>query len=196
MKKLFTWLDINFEPYMMAILFFTITALITTQVILRFIFGSGISWAEEIARFIFVWLMYFGISYATRQHRHIGMNFITRLFSEKIQKVIYIITDLLFLLFTGTIFYTAVKVCIKTAEFNDRASSVDISMNFLYGAAAFGFVLMIIRTVQGIVWKFKHFSSSLECFEDAQGKYSITKEIHFMVKQTTINQKQIAEGDR
>ena len=45
-------------------------------------------------------------------------------------------------------------------------------MNIVYGAGLIGFALIIIRIVQGIVWKFKHFNSSMDMFENIGGIYS------------------------
>ncbi|GAA0181291.1 hypothetical protein SH2C18_38450 [Clostridium sediminicola] len=182
MRKVFSWLDINFEPIIMATLFYIMTVLITLQVILRFGFSAGFSWAEEVSRFMFVWLMYFSISYTTRNHRHIKVTFIVGRFNEKVQKIIMIIVDFLFLAFAGFIFVSAVKICQSVAEFNDRATTLDISMNVMYGAAAVGFILMLVRLIQGIVWKFKNFSESLEYFENHTGVYTGANDICFAIK--------------
>lgn len=38
----------------MAVLFYLMLGLITTEVVLRFIFDSGLSWLEEVSRYLFV----------------------------------------------------------------------------------------------------------------------------------------------
>ncbi len=76
MKKVLKWLDVNFEPLLIAVLFTALILLITIQVILRLSPLAGFSWGEEISRFMFVWLMYFSFSYATRNNRHIRVSFL------------------------------------------------------------------------------------------------------------------------
>ncbi|SKC36349.1 TRAP transporter small permease [Maledivibacter halophilus] len=186
MKKVFAWVDKNFEPVLMTVLFYSMTILVTLQVVLRFVFNSGFSWGEEVSRFIFVWLMYFSISYTTRNHRHIKVSFLVNKFNEKVQKIIMLIVDFLFLIFSSVIFISAIKICQSVIEYNDRAVTIDVSMNIIYGAGFIGFALMIIRLIQGILWKFKNFSRSLEYFENYTGIYTGAKEICFMPREKEV----------
>lgn len=182
MKKVFAWLDKNFEPVLMTVLFYAMTALVTLQVILRFVFNSGFAWGEEVSRFIFVWLMYFSISYTTRNHRHIKVTFLVGKLNEKLQKIVMIIVDFLFVGFSTVVFMSAIRICQSVIEYNDRAVTIDVSMNIIYGAGLVGFAIMMIRLIQGIVWKFKNFSKSLEYFENHTGVYTGANDICFMPK--------------
>lgn len=61
MKKFLRWLDINFEPLCMTVMFYLMSGLMVLQVILRFAFHTGFAWGEEVSRFIFVWLVFLSI---------------------------------------------------------------------------------------------------------------------------------------
>ncbi|WP_203364022.1 TRAP transporter small permease [Bacillus sp. REN10] len=185
MKNALVWLDRNFEPILMTILFYAMTILVTLQVILRFAFDSGFSWGEEAARFMFVWLMYFSISYATRVHAHIKVSFLVERFNEKIRKSIMIVVDLLFIVFSAVIFVSAISICQATMEFNDRAVTIDVSMNIIYGAGLIGFVLLLIRLIQSVIWKIKHFNGSMEYFENQRGVYTGAESICLVPKGDT-----------
>lgn len=164
----------------MAVLFYAITLLVTLQVILRFVFSSGFAWGEEVARFMFVWLMYISIAYATRNQRHIKVAFLVNKFSEKVRKRIMIMTDLLFLAFSTIIFYATIKVCQTTMEFQDMAVTINVSLNIVFGAGVLGFGLMVIRLVQTIWWKIQHLDSSLEVFENVAGVYTGASKVCFL----------------
>lgn len=183
LRKVWSWLDINFEPVLMAILFYAVTLLVTLQVILRFVFSTGFSWGEEVSRFMFVWLMYISIAYATRNQRHIKMSFLINIFSESIKKKIMIFTDILFLIFCGVLFYATIMVCKTVFEFHDMAVTINVSMNIVFGAGVFGFGLMVVRLVQSIIWKIKHLDSSLEVFENIAGLYNGADKICFLPDQ-------------
>lgn len=180
MKKALSWLDKNFEPILMAVLFYLMTILVSGQVVLRFVFNSGFSWGEEVSRFIFVWLMYFSISYATRNHRHINVTFVIKKLNEKAQKIMMIIVDFLFLVFSVAMFVSTIKICQSVIEYNDRAVTVDVSMNAIYGAGLVGFILIVLRVFQGIIWKFRNFKEPIEYFENSDGKYTGSNDICFM----------------
>ena len=181
-KKIMSWLDINFEPMMMALLFYAITLLVSLQVVLRFVFSSGFSWGEELARFMFVWLMYFSIAYATRNQRHIRVSFLINIFSEKIQKGFMILTDLIFLCFATLIFISAVKVCQSIFKFQDMAVTLNVSLNIVYGAGAIGLALIIIRLIQTIVYKIRKFKAPIEEFINYTGKYTKADQVFFFPK--------------
>ncbi|GIO20265.1 hypothetical protein J18TS1_33650 [Oceanobacillus oncorhynchi subsp. incaldanensis] len=169
MKKVLPWLDKNFEPIIITFLFYMIVAIVTTQVILRFGFSSGFSWAEELSRFLFIWLMYFAFSYATRNNMHIKVSFVLDKLNEKFQKILLIVVDFLFIVFSLILFLASIRICQSIIAFGDKAVTMDISMNIVYGAGVVGFLLMIIRLLQQIIWKFINFKRPMEIFETYKG---------------------------
>lgn len=52
--------------------------LVFANVVLRYAFDSGIAVAEELARLLFVWLIFLGAILASRQHAHIGFDTLLR----------------------------------------------------------------------------------------------------------------------
>jgi TRAP-type C4-dicarboxylate transport system permease small subunit len=194
-NKVLKWLDINFEPTVMAVLFYTITFLITLQVILRFVFSTGFSWGEEVARFLFVWLMNFSISYATRNQRHIRISFFINLFNDKVRRVFLILSDFIFLLFSTLIFYAAIRVCQAAIKYADMAVTIEVSLNIVYGAGVLGYALILIRLIQSILWKFKYFNSDFDQFENLGGKYNSADKIFFMIPTITEDTEKMAEGE-
>ena len=179
MKKVLKWLDVNFEPLLIAVLFTALILLITIQVILRLSPLAGFSWGEEISRFMFVWLMYFSFSYATRNNRHIRVSFFVKKLPESAQKVILFICDILFLIFSGFVLVACFNICMTASRFNDMAVTLDISMNVLYAAGVVGYALMVVRIIQGIVWKVKHLGDSAEIFENFGGEFTPDNRVFF-----------------
>ncbi|GKV65227.1 MULTISPECIES: TRAP transporter small permease [unclassified Sporosarcina] len=187
MSTAYRWLDRNFEPIVMALLFYVMTTIVTLQVILRFAFNSGFSWAEELARFLFVWLMYFSISYATRNNSHIKITFLVDKLSEKASKIIAVAVDILFMVFAVIVFIAAWNICQSISEFQDKAVSMNVSMNILYGAGLVGFALMIIRLIQVLIWKVSNFSAPMDRFTNEGGLYSGANEVMFSPKEQPEN---------
>lgn len=52
--------------------------LVFGNVVLRYGFDSGIAVSEELARLLFVWLIFLGAILASRQHAHIGFDTLVR----------------------------------------------------------------------------------------------------------------------
>ena len=180
MKKALKWLDINFEPLMMSVLFFAMTTLITVQVILRFVFKTGFAWGEEVSRYLFVWLVFMSIPYAARNNRHIGLDFIRELFPEKVRKVYMVMIDLAAIVMFGLFLYNAGMICYHAAYYGDMAQTLPASVNWMHAAAVVGYAMILVREFQCLAWKLSHFNSSYELFCNASGRYSGATKVFFM----------------
>lgn len=167
---------------MMVSIFCMMFLIIVVQVILRFVFKTGLSWGEEIARILFVWLSFVTFGYLTRNNRHVRIGFLREKFSEKIQKGLLILCDLLFLFFSLFAFKATLILCIQTAQFKDKLVTLPISSNLLYLSGLVGFTLMMIRGIQVIGWKITHRRDTLEVFENYDGKYYKNSHICFLPK--------------
>ena len=86
MKKTLRWLDVNFEAILMVLFFSLMILLVTVQVVLRFIFKTGFSWGEEVARLLFVWMSFSSFGYLTRNSRHVRVGFLVGKIKESVQK--------------------------------------------------------------------------------------------------------------
>ena len=52
-------------------------------------------------------------------------------------------------------------------------------MNVLYAAGVVGYALMVVRIIQGIVWKVKHWGDSAEIFENFGGEFTPDNRVFF-----------------
>lgn len=62
--------------WLMALALAIMVALVFGNVVLRYVFNSGIAWAEEVSRLMFVWLIFLGGILALRQHAHLGIELV------------------------------------------------------------------------------------------------------------------------
>ncbi len=180
MKKVIKWLDINLEPIFMLGLSLAIILLICTQVILRFTIGAGFAWGEEFATFMFVWCSFIGIAYASRNNRHIGMNYLRMALPEKPRKILMVLVDTGIILLLIVLLQAATKNSMDVIKFNEKAVSMSITMNWLYGAALTGYILIIFRTGQSLLWKIRRFNASIDLFSNDEGVYSFVDDVFFM----------------
>ena len=57
----------NFEEYFVVWTMAIMTILVFIQVVMRYVFSNSLSWSEELARFIFLWVSWIGASYAVKE---------------------------------------------------------------------------------------------------------------------------------
>lgn len=83
--------------WLVAICLAVMVALVFTNVVLRYVFGSGIAAGEEFARLAFVWLIFLGAVLAMRERGHIGVTILVERLPARAQRALLLISHALLL---------------------------------------------------------------------------------------------------
>lgn len=83
--------------WLMALALAVMVVLIFTNVVLRYGFGSGLAWAEEVSRLMFVWLIFLGAILALRRHAHLGVELVQARLPRPWRRACAIVSHLLML---------------------------------------------------------------------------------------------------
>jgi TRAP-type transport system small permease protein len=83
--------------WLMALALSVMVVLVFGNVVLRYAFDSGIAWAEEVARLMFVWLIFLGAILALRHHAHIGVEMLQARLPRKARLACAVLSHLLML---------------------------------------------------------------------------------------------------
>lgn len=83
--------------WLMGLALAIMVVLVFGNVVLRYAFSSGIAWAEEISRLMFVWLIFLGAILALRQHAHLGMEMLQAMLPPPLRRACAIVSHLLML---------------------------------------------------------------------------------------------------
>ena len=89
------------------------------QVVLRNFFHTSIEWGDVFLRHLVLWLGFLGATIATGEGRHLKIEFIHRLASERYRKVMYIVTNL----FAAVICYFLMSAAISFVQFEAESKS-------------------------------------------------------------------------
>lgn len=85
------------EFYTILILVLTVVmfCVVGTNVFSRYVLNSSLGWADELARFMFIWLSFLGAVLAYAHNEHVGLDFLVdRISSKKLQLVFRLLGDL------------------------------------------------------------------------------------------------------
>ena len=93
--KLIHWLDDNFEKYICVTIFMVFTAFMAINVVMRYVFKSAIPWASDLVLFLFVWFVWFAISFGFKAGSHVNVTAITGLLPKKVKKILNILCYLI-----------------------------------------------------------------------------------------------------
>ena len=77
----------NFEEYFCVWSLAFMTILVFIQVVMRYVFRNSLSWSEELARYIFLWLSWIGASYAVKERSHFRVEMFADIFKGKARKI-------------------------------------------------------------------------------------------------------------
>ena len=97
LKKIEYWL-LGGSLLLMALILFT-------NVVLRKVFNSSFSWAEEAARYLTVWITFLGASVCVYKGGNISIDSILSYLSERGRKKLMIITVVISIIFSGILIY-------------------------------------------------------------------------------------------
>lgn len=127
--------------------------LVFLNVVMRYLFESGITWSEEMARYMFVWIVFLGAVVAAKDKGHLGVDILTANVPRPVQKVLSLIANTL-LIFVLILFIDGL---LKMMNLNEMVTgpATGIPVAFFYLAGLISAVLMIlISAVQTIQFVF------------------------------------------
>jgi C4-dicarboxylate transporter, DctQ subunit len=93
------------EEGIILLLLVSMTLLVFLEVVLRFGFGTGFSWGQELTLHLSAWFVLFGISYGLKVGAHISVDAFVKLFSPGVQRLLSLLAILLALLYSSLFIY-------------------------------------------------------------------------------------------
>jgi TRAP-type C4-dicarboxylate transport system permease small subunit len=147
-KKLAIAVLDNIESYICQFLLSFFILLLFIQIICRELFNVNISWGEELARFSFVWFVFFGASFAARLAAHNRVTFQFRWFPKKTANYIEAFADLIWIVFNIVIIYKGIFLIKSMLQYPYISPTLGWSMAYIYMIFPLSFSLMTIRIIQ------------------------------------------------
>lgn len=99
-----------------AVLLFIMLVLVAVQVITRYIFNNPLSWTEEIARFVLVWLTFIGAVIALKQNQHVKFEYLLGKLPPVIKTVVEVLGDIITGIFLLMIIFYGIKLVVEAHE--------------------------------------------------------------------------------
>jgi TRAP-type C4-dicarboxylate transport system permease small subunit len=112
------------------------------NVVLRYAFGSGIPWAEEACRFLFVYLTFLGAIAGLKDNEHLGVDMLVKKMPYSMKKIIFVISNLAVMYCLWLVLEGSWKMTIVGAA--SHAPATGISMSFIYAIGVVSSVSMIL----------------------------------------------------
>jgi len=76
------------EEAIIALLLASMTLLVFVEVVMRFGFGEGVMWAQELTLHLSAWMVLFGVSYGIKVGAHIGVDAFVKIMPSGLRRVV------------------------------------------------------------------------------------------------------------
>jgi|TARA_B100000678_G_C18153249_1_gene479857 TRAP-type C4-dicarboxylate transport system permease small subunit len=125
----------------------SIALIVSTSIFFRYVLNNSITWSEEIAKYLMVWMVFVGAPVAMVQSRHIAIEMFPNLFRPRIRALIFLIVNLLIVLTMA--FWTYRGFTYTVGGMSQVMSSFDkIPLGVVFASIPFGSCIMMIISFQ------------------------------------------------
>ena len=146
-QRLSAWLD-RAEELFIALALGLMTVLTFIQVVLRYLFQSGIVWSLEATTYTFGWLVVVGMAYGVRTRAHIAADVLTRSLGPRTQRIVAGTALALSLAYCALMTYASVTFVSGLVELGHDAQDIALPRWLLVSVLPFGFALLAVRLLQ------------------------------------------------
>ena len=136
------------EEAFMVVALACMTLLTFVQVVLRYVFGTGLVWSLEAVSYLFAWLVLLGMSYGARTQAHIAVDLVTSRLPPRVARGVALVALALALTYCVLMTYGSVVFIDRLMALGTDAHDIPLPRWLLTSVMPLGFVLLAVRLVQ------------------------------------------------
>ncbi|MCF8159069.1 MAG: TRAP transporter small permease [Polaromonas sp.] len=157
----------HLEEWIIGLMLAAMTGLTFLQVVMRYGFNSGLSWALELTTVFFAFMIFVGISYGVRVGSHIGVDALVKMMPHNTRRNVSILAVLLSLLYVGLVLTGASTYVLKMKEVGIEFEDMPIERWQVLIIMPIGFLLTGWRFLQILVGLITGKTDSLRLADEA-----------------------------
>lgn len=141
----------NIEEKFLVLNLLISTLIVFMNVVLRYVFSASLSWVDEAARYMFIWLIWIGADYTLANRKHLRIDILSSRLQGKARIALefFVLTAWCgFCIFLG---YQGVKLVRVVVEQQQLSTAMQISMGWAYLCIPLSGIFMAIRLVFDIL---------------------------------------------
>lgn len=133
------------ERWAMVLIFIAVMIIMTTQIIMRYIFNNPLVWSEEFCRFGYVWITWIGCAYCTGINNHVRITIVYDKFPQKVKNALYYICNLVIFAILAYIIPYSFNYTFKEHRF--KSGTLRVPMSVVYISLGVGLIITAIQLV-------------------------------------------------
>lgn len=125
-----------FLKFIIALFLSLMAIFVFGNVVLRYGFNSGITWSEEVSRFLFIWLIFLGAILALKDNEHLGVDSVIKKLPARGKKAAYIISNIMMLVTIVLVLDGSWKLTLLNMDQSAPATGMSYAYIYVVGVIA------------------------------------------------------------
>lgn len=147
-------LDSSLEEWILGALLIGMSIILMFQILMRVFSGRSLTWAEELARYFYVWSVFLSLGCTIRTKNILRVELLLDLLPKSFRKTLNIILDVLNVILYAFLAYTSISVVQKVQISGQTSPAMEVPMYLVYAIIPIGFALASLRSVQAIYFDY------------------------------------------
>ena len=140
-------------------------ALTFTSAMIRFVPGfGGIFWAEEVTRYVSIWMVFLAAGLGVRRGIHLSADMIAMAAPDSVRRGMFLFAYALMLVFEGVLLWYGTQLAISNHA--QQSASLRMPMSYAYAAIPAGAAIMVFETLRLIVLELTGTSTAASLVDD------------------------------
>lgn len=125
------------------------------NVVLRYVFGTGLTWAGELTNYLFIWSALFGAAYGFKKGIHISVTVMLSALPKALAKFLFVVANMISFIYLTVSAYFGYQVIELLRDIEETSVDLNIPMwipnlvlPIAFGAAAFRAGEKVIEVMQ------------------------------------------------
>lgn len=141
----------NLEEKFLVLNLLISTLLVFINVVLRYCFHYSLSWVDEAARYMFIWLIWIGADYTLANRKHLRIDILSSRLTGKSRIALEIFVLTLWCGFSAFLGIQGVKLVSVVVRTGQLSTAMQISMGWAYLCIPLAGIFMAIRLIFEII---------------------------------------------
>lgn len=121
-------------------------AVVSMQVVMRYVFNGSFDWADEVSRIAFVWTIFLAIPLGIRDGTHVAIELLVVRLPKALRGLIVRAMNLLAAVMMIVVFWTSVVVALAT--WSERLGAIDMTSSVFFFPVILGALHSALHLVQ------------------------------------------------
>ncbi len=136
---------LKFEENLAACFMGALLVTLFLQVFTRYVLNDPLSWTEEVARYVYVYIVFLGSSAAISDRTHVGIDFIVKTLPPRAQWVIAFLVNLAILFVLANLVWWGYRAAVR--QLNLPLVVLNVPYTWVYAIIPITAALMTVRTI-------------------------------------------------